>query len=390
MERNTTTYTISMAERIGAGRLFRSGLAIGDDIRSRLYAQLLNSPTAALMGSLCSLIILTTANIRSPSAVFTTFTVLEIALAVARLLEWRRRRAIEGKAATIDVSWSALLSVLWCGLQGALAFTIMSGSDPVLQVLSATTVMALLGPVCSRNYAAPAFATLLLLLLDIPFVAGAVVSDQPSLSVIVLLTPPFVFGARQIINTFHETLLKSLLAEEENLQLALHDSLTGIYNRQGMDERLSRLTASPGQTMAIISLDLDGFKGINDEYGHGAGDTVLVEVARRITLAAGEKGIVARMGGDEFMVVVRDCDVDHVRKFGEALVEAICNEAFVIAPDVTVRVGASAGFACLPEDALTAHELRIRADRALYDAKDAGKRTCRRYSEAGPTAARRA
>ena len=388
MERDAATYTISMAERVGAGRLFRSSLAIGNDIQGRLYAQLLNSPTAALMGSLCSLIILTTANIRSPSTVFTVFTVLEIAVAVARLLEWQRRRALEARAATIDVSWSALLSILWCGLQGALAFTIMSGSDPVLQVLSATTVMALLGPVCSRNYAAPAFAMLLLLLLDLPFVAGAVVSDQPWLSVIVLLTPPFVFGARQIINTFHETLSKSLLAEEENLQLALHDSLTGIYNRQGMDERLSRLVARPGQTMAIISLDLDGFKGINDEYGHGAGDSVLVEVARRITLGAGEKGIVARMGGDEFMVVVRDCDVDHVRRFGEALVEAICDEEFAIAPDIVVRVGASAGFACLPEDALTAHELRIRADRALYDAKDAGKRTCRRYREAGRSIAR--
>lgn len=384
MDRNTPTFTIATAQRLGAGRLLRSPLAISEVAQSRLYGQLLNSPAAALMGSLCSLIVLVTANIRSPSPVFMAFTVLEIVISVARVGEWHRRAGLECESAVVDVSWSTMLSVLWCGLQGAIAFTIMSGSDPVLQVLSATTIMALLGPVCARNYAAPAFATLLLLLLDLPFVAGAVVSNEPWLAVIVLLTPPFIFGARQIINTFHETLSNSLRAEEENLRLALHDSLTGILNRQGMDERLGRLHAQPGRTMAIISLDLDGFKEVNDEHGHGAGDTVLVEVARRIERRAGPTGIVARMGGDEFMVVVRDCAVEEVRRFGEGLVEAICAEKIEIGADKSVKVGASAGFACLPEDAHTAHELRTQADRALYDAKDAGKATCRRYNADEP------
>ena len=381
MHGSAPQYNVRLAERLGIGSLFRSADALGDRIQSRLYGQLLSSPVAALMGSVCSLMVLVTASVRSPSTIFAVFIALEIVIAASRMLEWRLRKSRGASEGPTDVSVSAILSILWCGLQGAIAFTIMSGSDPVMQVLAATLIMAMLGPICARNYAAPRFATLLLLLCDLPFVAGAVLSPEPLLSIILLLTPPFLFGARQIISTFHNTLTQSLRAEEENLRLALHDSLTGILNRQGMDERLGRMVAKPGHTMAIVSVDLDGFKEINDEYGHGAGDTVLIEVARRIASQTGEDGTVARMGGDEFMVIVRNCGVDEVRRLGERLVAAISEQEIAIARDLTVGVGASAGFACLPEDALTTHELRIRADRALYDAKDAGKRNCKRYSK---------
>jgi len=376
-----STYTVSAADRLGIGRLLRSAPSPGADIQGRLYAQLGGSPAAALMGSLCALVVLAVAIYRSSAPVFVVFVALEIVLAFARIAEsrWRTRRKAE--CLSIDVSWSALLSLLWCSLQGAVAFVIMSGDDPVLQVLSATLVTAALGLICARNYAAPNFATLLLLLMDVPFAAGAVLADAPLLSVIVILTPPFMFGARQIITTFHGTLLKSLKAEKENLYLAYHDSLTGILNRQGMDHHLAKLANEPTHTMAIVSLDLDGFKAINDEYGHGAGDTVLVEVARRIEAVVGTRGVVARMGGDEFMVLVSDCGIEHVRALGEKLVERISEGAIPVATDVPVRVGASAGFACIPQDALTTHELRIRADMALYDAKDAGKHTCRRFRQ---------
>tara|TARA_B100000678_G_scaffold266417_1_gene251272 strand:- start:838 stop:2052 length:1215 start_codon:yes stop_codon:yes gene_type:complete len=382
MGENRSTYNVSAADSIGIGRLFRSGPALDSDVQSRLYAQLVSSPAAALMGSFCGLCVLAVAIFRSPEPVFVAFMVLELAVAAARIVVWRWNKRRETAGLPVDVSWSALFSFAWCALQGAIAFVIMSGSDHMLQVLSATLVMAALGQICARNYAAPAFATVLLLVMDLPFVAGAVLADQPLLSVIVILTPPFILGARQIITTFHQTLITSLIAEKKNLYLAFHDSLTGILNRQGMDHHLGKLANEPDHTMAIVSLDLDGFKGINDEYGHGAGDTVLVEVASRISQVAGRHGLVARMGGDEFMVLVKDCGIDDVRNLGEQLVEAICEEPIEVAPDVPVRVGASAGFACIPQDAVTTHELRIRADLALYDAKGAGKHTCKRFSEA--------
>jgi diguanylate cyclase (GGDEF)-like protein len=362
--------------------LFAPGRATSSEIQSYLLAQLLNSPIATLMGSFCSLVVLLAAFLRSGSPIIEAFLFIEIVLSTGRIVEWKTRgqRWRNVSDDTIDVSWSVILTAAWCALQGAIAFTIMSGSDPVLQVLSATLVMAMIGPICARNYATPRFATLLLLLCDLPFVAGAVLAKEPLLSVIVLLTPPFLLGAYQIIRTFHDAMLETLLAQEQSRHLAMHDSLTGIFNRQGMDDQLSRFRPQVGRTMAIVSLDLDSFKAVNDTYGHGAGDLVLMQVARIISSHVGQADIVARMGGDEFMIVVPDCDAQAVKALGRNLVQAICQERFVLESGTVARVGASAGYACFPEDASTTLELRLRADQALYDAKDSGKSTCCRFN----------
>ncbi|WP_299654934.1 GGDEF domain-containing protein [uncultured Jannaschia sp.] len=239
--------------------------------------------------------------------------------------------------------------------------------------------MALLGPLCARNYAAPRFAMLLVLLCDLPFVAGAVLSDEPLLSLIALMTPAFLVGAMLILAMFHDAMLTTLEAKEENKRLAIHDSLTGIFNRQGMDEALGTVVAQSGRTMALLSIDLDGFKQVNDTHGHGAGDLILIEVARRIRANVRETDFVARMGGDEFMVVLRNIDQDAIPFAADALIEAISDEPVAISHDTVATIGASIGYACLPQDATTTVELRLRADRALYAAKDAGKGTARRY-----------
>jgi len=361
---------------------FAPARATSSEIQSYLLAQLLNSPVATLMGSFCSLVVLLAAFLRSGSLIFAVFLFFEIILSTGRIVEWKTRahRRKASSDGVVDVSWSVMLTAAWCALQGAIAFTIMSGSDPVLQVLSATLVMAMIGPICARNYATPRFATLLLLLCDLPFVAGAVLAKEPLLSIIVVLTPPFLLGAYQIIRTFHDAMLETLFAQEQSRHLAMHDSLTGIFNRQGMDDQLSRFRPHAGRTMAIVSLDLDGFKAVNDTYGHGAGDMVLMQVAGLISSRVGQADIVARMGGDEFMIVVPDCDAKAVKALGRGLVQAISQEQFVLDSGIVVRVGASAGYACFPEDASTTLELRLRADRALYDAKDSGKSTCCRFN----------
>ena len=362
--------------------LFASARPTSSEFQSYLLAQLLNSPIATLMGSFCSLVVLLAAFLRSGSTTIAVFLLIEIMLSASRIVEWKTRGQSwrTSPDGMVDISWSVMLTAAWCALQGAIAFTLMSGSDPVLQVLSATLIMAMIGPICARNYAAPRFSTLLLLLCDLPFVGGAVLAAEPLLSVIVLLTPPFLLGAYHIIRTFHEAMLDTLFAQEQNRHLAMHDSLTGIFNRQGMDDQLSRFRPQAGRTMAIVSLDLDGFKAVNDTYGHGAGDMVLMQVASLISSRTEQADIVARMGGDEFMIVVPDCDAKAVNALGRGLVQAIGEERFVLKSGIIVRVGASAGYACFPEDATTTLERRLRADRALYDAKDAGKSTCCRFN----------
>lgn len=363
--------------------LFEPKRDISPEIRSYLLAQLLNSPAAALLGAFCSLLTLLAAFHLTGSPLIGAFIVIEVGLSIARCIDWktRKQRLLSSSNGTIDVSWSVLLTTLWCTLQGTVAYTLMSGDNAVLQVLSATLIMAMIGPICARNYAAPRFATLLLLLCDLPFVAGAIAADSPILMLIVPMTPPFLLGARQIIHTFHSAILDALIAQEEQRYLASHDSLTGLLNRQGMDEALSRLSPESGASMAIMSLDLDNFKTVNDKYGHGAGDTVLEEVARRIYAAPDIEKIAARMGGDEFMIVIPDCEAQTVRIFGDYLVDALSKQPVVLKSGQTISIGASIGYACLPQDAATTVELRIKADDALYNAKASGKNVCRRFDQ---------
>lgn len=348
--------------------------------RGFLLAQLLGSPVAAIMGSFCALTVASVALLRGGS-LFGLFMVAEIAIMTCRLIEWLGRtvRSAQEPAHTPTIDASVLLSSLWCMQQGALAFTIMSSDDPILMVLSATLVMGVLGPICARNYAAPRFAFTLVLLCDGPFVLGAVASGEPWLAVIALLTPPFLFGAMQIILTFHRSMLLTLSAQARTLHLARHDALTRVLNRHGMDHALGQIPLDRSRQMALISIDLDGFKQVNDNHGHGAGDMLLIKVAERLREQLRPNDLLGRMGGDEFMAVVRDMRPEQIGPLADRLIAAISRHAYDLGEGTFARVGASIGFACLPEDAASTMELRLRADQALYAAKGAGKGVGRRY-----------
>jgi diguanylate cyclase (GGDEF)-like protein len=351
--------------------------------RAFLLRQLLGSPAAALMGAFCALTVGSVALFRSGAAIYGLFVAVELALMAWRLLDWwqRERRLGRDRAHVPSVDTSVLLSGLWCSLQGGLSFAIMSSGDLVLSVLSATLVMAMIGPICARNYAAPRFAFLLVLLCDLPFVGGALLSGEPWLAVVLPITPPFLLGAMQIILTFHRSILLTLSAQARTLHLAQHDSLTGILNRQGMDHALSRICADQGRQMALISIDLDGFKQVNDQYGHGAGDVLLIGVAKRLQQQLRGHDLLARMGGDEFVAIVRDMAPDEIGPLADRLITAVSRQPHDLGDGTMVRVGASIGFACLPEDAASTVELRLRADEALYAAKSAGKGVGRRYGK---------
>lgn len=361
--------------------LFEPMGEVNETGRSFLLGQLLGAPAASIMGSCCAIIVVAAAVVRTSQTVFFLLLVLECAMIVWRFVEWRSRtrRTIIFKVHVPTVDASVTQSVLWCTLQGASSFTIMSGDDPVLHVLSATLVMALIGPICARNYAAPRLAFLLILLCDLPFAAGAIASHEPWLGIIPLITPPFLLGATQIIITFHRAMIAALTAEARNLYLAQHDFLTGVLNRQGMDAALSQIVPHNGLEVALLSIDLDGFKLVNDTHGHGAGDLLLIQVADRIQRELSKEFLLGRMGGDEFMIVIQGLSPVKLRTLAEHLITTISNNPYLLDDGILVRIGASIGFACLPEDALTTADLRRCSDEALYAAKNAGKGIGLRY-----------
>ena len=155
--------------------------------------------------------------------------------------------------------------------------------------------------------------------------------------------------------------------------LAEHDALTGLPNRLLFAELAGNRLAEArrrGDSLALLAIDLDGFKAVNDVHGHPAGDAVLEAAALRISGALRESDVVARMGGDEFVVLLSEAGLDDARLVGDKLVEALSTPY----PDVGPPVTASVGIAVHPRDGVTVDELCKRADEALYEAKRSGKR----------------
>ncbi|HEV2745837.1 MAG TPA: EAL domain-containing protein [Allosphingosinicella sp.] len=164
--------------------------------------------------------------------------------------------------------------------------------------------------------------------------------------------------------------------------LALHDALTGLPNRAVFADRLAAtLVEAEGEPVAAICVDLDGFKAVNDMFGHPVGDALLVEAGQRLRAAAGPDCLVARLGGDEFAIVqTGDRQPHRAGQLSERLV-ALLGEPFVLG-EQAVRISCSVGVALYPADAESPADLVKNADLALYRAKADGRGTTRFYEPA--------
>ncbi|MGU7784577.1 diguanylate cyclase domain-containing protein [Burkholderia sp. PU8-34] len=171
-------------------------------------------------------------------------------------------------------------------------------------------------------------------------------------------------------------------AEKHIRHLARHDALTGLPNRRELHTELKRMLARRarrhGMALAVMYLDLDGFKAINDRFGHHAGDDVLTQVAARLrkTLPPGE--LAARIGGDEFIVAIDDTTMAACSALAEQIIEQI-SVPYGLAIGETVSLGISIGIA-FGGGGETPEDLIRQADSALYDAKSSGKGIYRFYS----------
>jgi diguanylate cyclase (GGDEF)-like protein len=169
--------------------------------------------------------------------------------------------------------------------------------------------------------------------------------------------------------------LSSVEREETLYRQAHFDTLTGLPNRQLLKDRLEQQIANARveeQNGALLFLDLDRFKAINDVFGHSVGDGVLIQAAKRIVSEVRDRDTVARLGGDEFVVVlpsVRNESI--VRSMAERLLARLA-EAFTVR-DVDHYVSASIGVVMFPEDGDSVETLLKNADAAMYRAKDAGR-----------------
>jgi diguanylate cyclase (GGDEF)-like protein/PAS domain S-box-containing protein len=200
-----------------------------------------------------------------------------------------------------------------------------------------------------------------------------------SITPVELLLRPIVFSGRP----HHVVAVRDLQARKEAEQhihyLAHHDALTSVPNRSYFNARVDQEIASltNGESLAVLCLDLDRFKEVNDLFGHAAGDIVLQTVATRITAVLGERQMIARLGGDEFAILMPGVkNPEAAGRLAEAVLEAL--RAPSDTPE-TNSISTSIGIAVCPDDAMDREALLSHADTALYRAKTDGRNTYRFY-----------
>lgn len=194
-----------------------------------------------------------------------------------------------------------------------------------------------------------------------------------SLAVLVIALLTSIFDARLDART--AALADSLtLANEELTQLALHDTLTGLPNRILLADRISQAmakVAEQGGCFSLMFIDLDGFKPVNDAFGHHVGDRLLREVALRLREQLRSQDTLARIGGDEFVLLVRLTGPDDAPQVATRQVSLLAKSFRVDEHDL--QISASIGIALYPGNGQSAEELLMNADAAMYHAKGGGK-----------------
>ena len=182
----------------------------------------------------------------------------------------------------------------------------------------------------------------------------------------------------QLSRTFNRMVinLQEITASRDQVRhLANHDALTGLPNRLLLEDRLQQALVEgrrEDEIVAVMFLDLDGFKGVNDTYGHEAGDVLLKQVAIRLLHCVRERDTVARLGGDEFVIVfINVKGVSNVEMIARKIVRSF-ERSFNIS-GFTLNVSTSIGVSLYPQHGASSEELMQLADEAMYQAKRSGK-----------------
>jgi diguanylate cyclase (GGDEF)-like protein len=158
---------------------------------------------------------------------------------------------------------------------------------------------------------------------------------------------------------------------EEINQLAYSDHLTGTHNRLSFYQRMEETIKEDKAKFSIFFLDLDGFKDINDKYGHEVGDSVLIEVSKRIQDILGKSSMISRAGGDEFLIYYPSIDKEVISQVCVKIIDTLAKDIHIDSYHLDITT--SIGVAIYPNNGTTLNALIRHSDLAMYHAKELGK-----------------
>lgn len=296
-----------------------------------------------------------------------------VGIAAVRMLHWLRRRGTAMTAAAahrlvnrmflLAVPIAALCSV-WAASSWWLSVPGQRSYYPMFVVMGTLTTAFCLASVRS--------ATLAILAAGIgPVVALLLIAGNWMDMIAVAITLLAAAFLTRLILDQHDQQVEMLTLRRRLQRQAMTDPLTGLANRRALHSAAEEIFAAGGTGSdggaGLILIDLDGFKPVNDRHGHAAGDLLLIAIGGRLHAQAGDGATVARIGGDEFAILLPPCNATSLDARASALLATLA-APFPI-DGQPIRIGASAGMAQAPDDGVSLLELLRSADAALYAAK---------------------
>ncbi|MCJ2069033.1 GGDEF domain-containing protein [Methylobacterium sp. J-030] len=280
-----------------------------------------------------------------------------------RIRSWTRQRAAR---------WEWVHTGFTLGFAahiGCVAACGFLASDPALPILVTGLVFGYCSGTVTRISFRPVVAGAAISIATVPGIAAtALRGDVTSIAIATVFTV-FLCGGFETIRYLYRNTRRQIILRHDMATLAKNDPLTRLLNRLGLREAFRAVVAEArGNAIAVHCLDLDGFKPVNDQYGHAAGDLLLQAIADRLRAVAPTKAAIARVGGDEFVIVHGPLlQPDEAERLAQQLDRAI-TEPFLI-QGREIRVGTSIGIATAPPGSLELDPLLAAADAELYRAK---------------------
>jgi diguanylate cyclase (GGDEF)-like protein len=356
-------------------------------LRFELVDALYSTPKSIFAASVAALLVaaITFALSGDPTYawIFAGFLAIGIGRAVTLLLYRASRHDVGDSTSTALWERRALIGA-WAfaclvGFTGA--YSVIVHPDTKVELLINSCVMGYIAGISSRNASRPLISIGQVTLTAVPFMIALLARLDLVHGVLAVFIGVLLLSIIVICRAVFENIISRHAAFSRIELIARRDALTELWNRKALIELLEKQLNDPansGEIIALILIDLDRFKDINDTFGHQTGDAVLKEVGERVKSVIDPGDEVARIGGDEFVAIVVGADEDRPRRIAERIFGTFA-APFKIGINQHL-CGASIGYAVAPHQNATLEELFRNADLALYEAKQAGRRQIVRHT----------
>ncbi|MBV8746017.1 MAG: GGDEF domain-containing protein [Xanthobacteraceae bacterium] len=363
-------------------RLTRWLLDAGDDVPPNIAVKLTGSLFSSLPvffgGIINTLLVAAVIAMRVPRPQFIAWLVLEIVICSSRLAVLLRARTAASEARETPTDLHVVLGLGWACSVGYGTFISMISGDWVVATLAGVSSAAMVGGICFRNFGAPRFSAAMTLFSLGPVPLGAFFAGEPIMWVTLLQTPLYLFAMTASGYQLNANLVATMRAEQDNERRARRDALTDLLNRNGLERAIEAKWSqrqSGTERFALLYIDLDGFKAVNDRHGHAIGDRLLQKLAERLKNLVRADDAAARVGGDEFVVFSAVVDRGGALTFAERLIVDL-SAPLDLGDGLAPAVGACIGIALAPQHGRDMVSLLAAADVALYEAKSRGRSSC--------------